>query len=98
MSAMGQIGFQGLHEISRPWYSSEMPYISITTKICDDCVMGKQHKENAPKKIITKSSQQNELIHQTFVVHFDICHWEGQSTSSHLHMIIPKKLGHSSYH
>ncbi len=44
-----------------------MPYIPITTKICDECVMGKQHKENAPKKSMTKSSQQNELIHT------DIC-------------------------
>jgi len=44
-----------------------MPYIPITTKICDECVMGKQHKQSALKKNMTKSSQQNELIH------IDIC-------------------------
>lgn len=60
---MGHIGFQGLHEISRPWNSSQMPYIPITTKICDECVMAKQQKENAPNKSMTRSSQQNKLMH-----------------------------------
>jgi lipid II:glycine glycyltransferase (peptidoglycan interpeptide bridge formation enzyme) len=75
-----------------------MPYIPIITKICDECVMGKQHKEMHQKKAWRSYQNKMNWYTQTFVVHFDICHWQGQNTSSHLHMIIREKFGHSSYH
>jgi hypothetical protein len=58
----GIIGLQGLHQLSGLRYLSGMPYIAINAKICDEGILRKQHKENAPKKNVMKASQQNELI------------------------------------
>jgi hypothetical protein len=35
----------------------------VTTHVCGDCMMGKQHKARIPKESSTRSTRMNELIH-----------------------------------
>jgi hypothetical protein len=60
---MCHIGFQGLHQLFKPMYLNGMPYISITIEIYGNYILGKHHKESAPKKSVTRMSQQNQQIH-----------------------------------
>jgi hypothetical protein len=38
------------------------PRLSMTTHVCGDCMMGKQHKAKIPKENSTKSTRKNESI------------------------------------
>ncbi len=40
-----------------------MPYILITSQFCDECILGKQHKEHVPKANVSRATTRNVLIH-----------------------------------
>jgi hypothetical protein len=44
-------------------YLNGMPYISFTIEIYGNYILGKHHKESAPKKSVLRTSQQNQQIH-----------------------------------
>jgi hypothetical protein len=52
---LGHISIQGLHELSKEGYATRLPYILVTSIVCDDCVLGKQHKEIVPTKSVMRA-------------------------------------------
>jgi hypothetical protein len=44
-----------------------LPMLKASSKVCDDCMIGKQHQEAIPKKSLWRASKQLQLVHA------DIC-------------------------
>jgi hypothetical protein len=60
---IGEINYQTLHAISQINHSKGMPYIPTISQFCDECVLGKEHKEHVPKVSVNRATARNELIH-----------------------------------
>ncbi len=91
---MGHINFQGLHELLKEGHSIGIPYIPITSKNCDECALGKDHKEIVPKTSTFRASEQNELLHSNMCGPFKHTSLGG---SSYFVTFIPGRPRYSFY-
>lgn len=63
----GHLNFKGLKLLSQKQMVRGLPSLKDSTKICTDCLVGKQHREAFPQKSPWRASKRLELIHA------DIC-------------------------
>ena len=64
----GHLSYKGLHALAHKGMVEGLPTtITAPQKLCSNCLVGKQHRENIPKKSLWKSTHKLQLIHS------DIC-------------------------
>lgn len=63
----GHLGYNGLNTLESKKMVKGLPPLKRTTKICTDCLVGKQHRDVIPKKSKWRASERLQLIHA------DIC-------------------------
>jgi hypothetical protein len=63
----GHLSFKGLRTLQYKKMVSGLPTLKTPTKLCTDCLVGKQHRESIPKRSLWRASQRLELVHA------DIC-------------------------
>ncbi|MCH80155.1 copia-type polyprotein [Trifolium medium] len=63
----GHLNFKGLQTLHKQNMVRDLPRIEDSYTVCEDCLVGKQHREIIPKMSNWKASKRLELIHS------DIC-------------------------
>lgn len=63
----GHLGFKGLRTLSYNNMVQGLPKLMAPSRVCSDCMVGKQHREVIPKKSQWRASKRLQLIHA------DIC-------------------------
>lgn len=63
----GHLNFKGLRTLFYKKMVKGLPPILVSSKLCTDCMVGKQHREFIPKKSLWRASQRLQLVHA------DIC-------------------------
>ncbi len=64
---LGHLNFQRLHKFSKLSRVVGILKLLVTTHVCGDCMMGKQHKARISKESSTRSIRKNEWIN------YDLC-------------------------
>jgi len=60
---MGHLGYAGLHFLLKSENVMGVPQIDMHAKICHCCLVGRQHREQFPKKTNTRSNKPGLRIH-----------------------------------
>jgi hypothetical protein len=63
----GHLSHKGLKLLQHKQMVRGLPQLKASSKICTDCMVGKQHREAIPKRSLWRASQRLQLIHA------DIC-------------------------
>ena len=63
----GHISLKGLRTLSQMEMVKGLPTIKESSRVCSDCMIGKQHRETLPKKSMWRASKRLQLVH------VDIC-------------------------
>ena len=63
----GHLSFKGLRTLQYKQTMRGLPQLKATSKICTDCMVGKQHRDPIPKRSLWRASQRLQLVHA------DIC-------------------------
>lgn len=63
----GHLSFKGLRTLQYRKMVRDLPEIKTPSKLCRDCVVGKQHRESIPKKSMWRATHRLQLVHS------DIC-------------------------
>lgn len=63
----GHLGHKGLRTLQYKQMVKGLPQIKAASKVCEHCMIGKQHREAIPKKSMWRASQRLQLVHA------DIC-------------------------
>ena len=63
----GHLNFKGLRTLLHRNMVRGLPMLKASSKVCDDCMVGKQHREAMPKKSLWRASKKLQLVHA------DIC-------------------------
>lgn len=63
----GHLNFNGLRTLHQKQMVSGLPMITIPSKVCEECVIGKQHREKFPKGKAVRAQNCLDLVHS------DIC-------------------------
>ncbi|PRQ42077.1 putative RNA-directed DNA polymerase [Rosa chinensis] len=63
----GHLSFKGLRTLQYRKMVKGLPDFKMSSKLCKDCMVGKQHRESIPKKSMWRASHRLQLIHS------DIC-------------------------
>lgn len=63
----GHLNFKGLRTLQYKKMVGGLPSLKTPAKVCEDCIVGKQHRESIPKKSHWRATQKLQLIHA------DIC-------------------------
>ncbi|PRQ17740.1 putative RNA-directed DNA polymerase [Rosa chinensis] len=63
----GHLSFKGLKTLQYRNMVKGLPDFKMPSKLCKDCMVGKQHRESIPKKSMWRASHRLQLIHS------DIC-------------------------
>lgn len=61
------LNFKGLRTLQYKKMVSGLPSLKTPTKLCTNCLVGKQHRDTIPKRSLWRASQRLELVHA------DIC-------------------------
>jgi hypothetical protein len=59
----GHLSYKGLRILQHKQMVRGLPQLKDSSKICIDCMVGKQHKEAIPKRSLWRASQRLQLIH-----------------------------------
>ncbi|XP_073291061.1 uncharacterized protein [Primulina huaijiensis] len=63
----GHLSFKGLRTLQNKQMVRGLPQLKAPSKICTDCMVGKQHRDAIPKRSSWRASQRLQLVHA------DIC-------------------------
>jgi transposase InsO family protein len=63
----GHLSFKGLRTLQYKQMVRGLPQLKAPSKICTDCMVGKQHRDAIPKRSLWRASQRLQLVHA------DIC-------------------------
>ncbi|KAL5745296.1 hypothetical protein ACOSP7_026442 [Xanthoceras sorbifolium] len=63
----GHLSYSGLRLLQQKGMVRGLPYLEISSKICEDCLVGKQQRDPFPREETWRASQILELVHA------DIC-------------------------
>uniref|UniRef100_A0A2N9GIX8 Integrase catalytic domain-containing protein n=1 Tax=Fagus sylvatica TaxID=28930 RepID=A0A2N9GIX8_FAGSY len=63
----GHLSFKGLRTLQYKQMVKGLPQLKAPSKICTDCMVGKQHRDAIPKRSLWRASQRLQLVHA------DIC-------------------------
>ncbi|CAL8176431.1 unnamed protein product [Prunus armeniaca] len=63
----GHLNFQGLKTLQQNQMVKELPQLKTPSKVCKDCLVGKQHRDSFPTMSTWRASQILQLVHA------DIC-------------------------
>ena len=63
----GHLSFKGLRTLQYKEMVRGLPQLKASSKVCTDCMMGKQHRNAIPKRSLWRASQRLQLVHA------DIC-------------------------
>ena len=63
----GHLSFKGLRTLQYKQMVRGLPQLKAPSKICTDCMVGKQHRDPIPKRSLWRASQRLQLVHA------DIC-------------------------
>ena len=63
----GHLNFKGLRTLLYKEMVRGLPMLKALSKVCGDCMIGKQHQEAMPKKSLWRASKKLQLVHA------DIC-------------------------
>lgn len=78
----GHLNFKGLRTLFYKKMVQGMPSLNASSKICSVCMVGKQHRENIPKRSLWRATQKLQLVHA------DICGPITPESNSHKRYII----------
>lgn len=78
----GHLNMKGLRTLAYRSMVTGLPMLKASSKLCPDCVVGKQHRDPFPKKSSWRASQPLQLIHS------DICGPITPESNSHKRYII----------
>jgi transposase InsO family protein len=59
----GHLSYKGLRILQHKQMVRGLPQLKDLSKICTDCMVGKQHREAIPKRSLWRASQRLQLIH-----------------------------------
>ncbi|WJZ94710.1 hypothetical protein VitviT2T_013543 [Vitis vinifera] len=63
----GHLSFKGLRTLQYKEMVRGLPQLKASSKVCIDCMVGKQHRDAIPKRSLWRASQRLQLVHA------DIC-------------------------
>ena len=63
----GHLSFKGLRTLQYKEMVRGLPQLKASSKVCTDCMVGKQHRDAIPKRSLWRASQRLQLVHA------DIC-------------------------
>ncbi|WKA06415.1 hypothetical protein VitviT2T_024314 [Vitis vinifera] len=63
----GHLSFKGLRTLQYKEMVRGLPQLKASSKVCTDCMVGKQHRDVIPKRSLWRASQRVQLVHA------DIC-------------------------
>ncbi|CAL8125961.1 unnamed protein product [Prunus armeniaca] len=63
----GHLNFNGLKTLEQKKMVSGLPQIQTPSKVCEDCIIGKQHRDSFPKRSTWGATEVLQLVHS------DIC-------------------------
>ncbi|WKA06778.1 hypothetical protein VitviT2T_024662 [Vitis vinifera] len=63
----GHLSFKGLRTLQYKEMVRGLPQLKASSKVCTDCMVGKQHRDAIPKRCLWRASQRLQLVHA------DIC-------------------------
>ncbi|RVW51356.1 Retrovirus-related Pol polyprotein from transposon TNT 1-94 [Vitis vinifera] len=63
----GHLSFKGLRTLQYKKMVRGLPQLKASSKVCTDCMVGKQHRDAIPKRSLWRASQRLQLVHA------DIC-------------------------
>ena len=59
----GHLSFKGLRTLQYKQMVRGLPQLKAPSKICTDCMVGKQHRDAIPKRSLWRASQRLQLVH-----------------------------------
>ena len=59
----GHLSFKGLRTLHYKQMVRGLPQLKAPSKICTDCMVGKQHRDAIPKRSLWRASQRLQLVH-----------------------------------
>ena len=59
----GHLNFKGLRTLLHKNMVRGLPMLKASSKVCDDCMVGKQHREAMPKKSLWMASKKLQLVY-----------------------------------
>jgi len=59
----GHLGFKGMKILEQQKMVNDMPPLKSPSKICKDCLAGKQQRDPFPKESTWRASQNLQLVH-----------------------------------
>lgn len=66
-SRYGHLSLKGMRTLQYKKMVRGLPQLQASSKVCTDCMVGKQHRDAIPKKSLWRASQRLQLVHA------DIC-------------------------
>ena len=63
----GHLSFKGLRTLQQKNMVKGLPQPNVSSNVCTNCMVGKQHKDAIPKKSLWRAAQRLQLVHS------DIC-------------------------
>lgn len=73
----GHLNYKGLRTLHYRRMVKGLPQLKASTKMCHDCLVGKQRRDSIPKKSLWRASQRLQLVHA------DICGPITPTSNSH---------------
>ncbi|KAL4296042.1 hypothetical protein GQ457_12G032770 [Hibiscus cannabinus] len=83
----GHLSFNSLNLLQRKRMVKGLPYFETSSRICEDCLVGKQQRLPFPRKSTWRASQSLELVHT------DICGPISPMSNSNKSRIYPQQNG-----
>ena len=59
----GHLSFKGLRTLQQKNMVKGMPQLNVSSKVCTNCKVGKQHRDAIPKKSLWRAAQRLQLVH-----------------------------------
>ncbi|WJZ87437.1 hypothetical protein VitviT2T_006816 [Vitis vinifera] len=59
----GHLSFKGLRTLQYKEMVRRLPQLKASSKVCTDCMVGKQHRDAIPKRSLWRASQRLQLVH-----------------------------------
>lgn len=59
----GHLSFKGLMTLHYKKMVKDLPLLQAPTKVCSDCLVGKQHRDSIPKKSLWRATQKLQVVH-----------------------------------
>ncbi|KAM5583100.1 hypothetical protein ABKV19_003159 [Rosa sericea] len=60
---LGHLNYKGLRTLHYKKMVKGLPFLKAPTKVCSDCLIGKQHRDTIPKKSHWRATKQLQLVH-----------------------------------